>query len=131
MKKLKDRVFLGIVSGLIAAIPGRLLNTVEYRHGLVDSKYGQMAASLFTNKENSDLGQLLGYITNQVLTTTTGVATAYTLSAAGRDFAPLKGMGLGIIYWLGLYGLGSKIGLSPKNKKPLSTINPPAPAKGL
>ncbi|WP_366923076.1 hypothetical protein MFMK1_003569 [Metallumcola ferriviriculae] len=64
MKKIKDRFLLGVVSGLIAAIPGRLLNTAEYHAGLVDVKYGQMVSSLFTEKSkvNTKEGQLLGSI---------------------------------------------------------------------
>ncbi len=122
MKKIKDRIFLGIVSGLIGGMPGKLLNTIEYCNGLTDVKYGQMAASLFTSKKRSNLGQLLGSVSNEALVTSTGIAITYTLSATGRDFAVLKGMGIGIVYWFGLYGLSSRIGLSPKNKKPLSSL---------
>lgn len=122
MKKIKDRVLLGIVSGLIAAIPGRLLNTAEYSAGLTDAKYSHMAASLFTNKENSDLGQLLGSVANEAMVTTTGVAITYTLSATGRDSAVIKGIGVGTMYWFGLYGLTSALGILPKSKKPLSPL---------
>jgi len=47
-------------------------------------------------------------------TTTTGVATTYTLSATGRDYAVLKGMAIGGLYWFGLYGLSTKLGMPAK-----------------
>lgn len=31
MIKIKDRIFLGIISGIIASIPSQLLNVVEHK----------------------------------------------------------------------------------------------------
>lgn len=124
MKKIKDRLLLGIVSGLIGAIPGRLLNTAEYRKGLVDMKYGQMAANLFTNKAliNTPHGKILGSLANELLTTTTGTAITYVLSATGRDHRTLKGMSVGILYWFLLNGLGTKLTATTNKSKPISHI---------
>lgn len=124
MLKIKDRIVLGILSGIIGSIPGRLLNTIEYDLGIVDSKYGQMAAGLFIskNKVNTPTGKLLGSVANEFLATTTGIAVTYTLSATGRDKAVLKGMGVGSLYWFLLYGLSAPLANTSKSKKPASPL---------
>jgi len=124
MLRIKDRIFLGILSGLIGSIPGRLLNAVEYNRGIVDAKYGQMAAGLFINKNKADTpaGKLLGSVANELLAASTGISVTYTLAATGRDNAVLKGMGVGSLYWFLLYGLSAKLGDTPKSKKTVSPL---------
>lgn len=124
MQKIKDRILLGIFSGLIGSVPGRLLNAVEYDLGLTDSTYGQMAAHQFIskNKINTPDGVLLGSVANELIALSTGIAITYTLSATGRDHALIKGMGVGSFYWFLLYGLSSQLGKTPKSKKPLSLL---------
>ena len=124
MRKIKDRLLLGLVSGLIGATPGRLLNAAEYHRGIVDVKYGQMASSLFTGKKrvNTPEGKILGSLAHELLTITTGTAITYTLSATGRDYAPLKGMGIGALYWFMLYGLNTNLKYSAKNERPYSHL---------
>ena len=48
--KINDKIFLGTVSGLLGAIPGRLLNKVEFVLGLTDSRYEEMASSFFVKR---------------------------------------------------------------------------------
>lgn len=52
MEKIKHRIFLGIVTGLVASIPGRMFNEVEHKLGLTDMKYEEIAASLFTSQNS-------------------------------------------------------------------------------
>lgn len=122
--RIKDRILLGVISGLVGAIPGRLLNSIEYDLGYVDSKYGQMAASQFINKKkiNTPLGKLLGSAANGILAATTGVAVTYTLSATGRDRAVLKGIGVASLYWVLLYAISTRLGKTAKHIKPASPL---------
>ncbi len=108
--KIKDRITLGIVAGMIAAIPGRLLNAMEYRTGLTNFRYGETAAGLFMSAKQSRtvIGDLVGRIANQITVCATGVAGSYLLSLTGKDNAILKGAGLGAVYWMGIFGLSSK-----------------------
>ncbi|WP_050780776.1 hypothetical protein [Dethiobacter alkaliphilus] len=116
--KIKDRFLLGVISGLFGTIPVDALNSAQYRMGLTDRKYAHMAARFFTPKERT----ILGPVANETLNTSIGVMIAYALSASGRDFAALKGAGVGALYWFTLYGLTTGLGLLPKSKKPLSSI---------
>jgi hypothetical protein len=124
MKKIKDRISLGIISGVFSSIPGRLLNTFEYRAGLTDAKYGQMAANLFVSKKQVDTmeGRAIGAIVNGILTGVAGISAVYLLSMTGRDKAVIKGMGIGILFWLALFGLTPRVGIVEKTKKPLSPL---------
>lgn len=123
--KIKDRITLGIVAGTIAAFPGRLINTMEYRVGLTNFRYGETAAGLFMSAKQSRtvIGDLVGRIANQITVSATGVAGSYLLSLTGKDNAILKGAGLGAIYWMGIFGLSSKASsVMTKSKNPQSVI---------
>ena len=49
--KIKDRILLGIVSGLAASMPGRVLNELEFKRGLTDQTYEQAASSIFVKRK--------------------------------------------------------------------------------
>ena len=122
--KIKDRILLGIVSGLAASMPGRVLNELEFKRGLTDQTYEQTASSIFVKRKQIKTmpGKAIGIVANQALAASTGVLTAYVLSATGRDHAVLKGMGVGTLYWMALRGLPSKLGLALPQKKPLTPL---------
>ncbi|MDT3700650.1 MAG: hypothetical protein RO469_14660 [Thermincola sp.] len=122
MKKIKDRILLGAVSGFLAGLPADFLNKIENKLGLTDRSYDEMASSLFAHKNKSTTGKVLGSFANQTLNCSAGVLTAYTLSATGRDHAVLKGIGVGVLYWFALYGVTSGSGMLPKSKKPLTSL---------
>ncbi|HHU76172.1 MAG TPA: hypothetical protein GXZ24_04690 [Firmicutes bacterium] len=124
MKKIKDRVLLGVLVGVFSAIVGRLLNTFEYRAGLTDAKYDNMAANLFVDKRQigTPEGRTIGAVVNAVLTGVAGISIVYLLSMTGRDKPVLKGMGIGILFWLALFGLTPRVGIVERFKKPLSPL---------
>ncbi|EGW36325.1 hypothetical protein [Desulfosporosinus sp. OT] len=123
MHKIKDRIFLGIVAGMLGSIPGRILNKIEFEFGLTDSRYEQMAASLFVTKKDAhkSKGKVVGKIANSLLANAVGVATTYTLSATGRDYSLLKGIGITSIAWQGIYGISTQAHVR-KSKKPLAAM---------
>jgi multidrug transporter EmrE-like cation transporter len=120
MKKIKDRLLLGVIAGTLASIPGRVLNKIEFEAGLTDSRYEQMAALLLVNKKDAhkNPGKVIGKIVNGLLADAVGIATTYTLSTTGRDYAIFKGIGITSLAWLGMYGFGTKENMR-KSKKPL------------
>ena len=124
MIKIKDRIILGIISGILAGIPGRLINAVEYRFNLTDVKYGQMATNLFLPKRkiNTPVGRSIASLVNHIMISITGVITTYILSATGRDKSIIKGIGVTSIFWLLFFGLSSRLSLQVKTKKPLSPL---------
>ena len=122
--KIKDRILLGIVTGLVASMPGRVLNELEFKRGLTDQTYEQAASSIFVKRKQIKTmpGKAIGVIANQALAATTGVISAYVLSATGREYAIAKGMGIGTLYWMALKGLPLKLGFGLPQKKPLTPL---------
>jgi hypothetical protein len=124
MIKIKDRILLGVVSGLIGAIPPRLINEMEYKKGLTDLRYNRICLSLFTkkNKDTSINGNTLAALTNGVNSSAIGILIAYLYSFTGRDHALIKGAGAGAFAWVILNGfVGSQL-LKQKSKSPVPPI---------
>lgn len=124
MKKIKDRIVLSLICGVIAGFPSRILNTLEYYVGLTDVKYGQTAANLFLpeDKVNTKEAQITASLNNHVGLGILGSLIVYLLTATGRDHAALKGIGIGAVSWVAVYGLGAKFGVEVRSKKPLAPI---------
>ncbi|ATW25047.1 hypothetical protein [Candidatus Formimonas warabiya] len=124
MRKIGDRILLGIAAGIICGMPGRVVNDIEYHLRLTDVKYGQMASNLFLPKRKSDTkeARVIGSIVNHTMISLTGILVTYLLSATGRDKAVVKGMGVTSLLWMALFGLGPRLQLTVNSKKPLSSI---------
>lgn len=86
MFKIRDRILLGIITGVICGLPGRVTNAIEYQLGLTDVKYGQMASSLFLpkNKVNTREAKIVASVTNHINISMTGIFVTYLLSAIAR-----------------------------------------------
>lgn len=126
MKKIKDRVIIGASSALLAAILGRLVNGLEYRHGLTDEQYNQTGSSLLLPKNmaksNSLESKIIGSLVNNTMVSVSGTLISYLLSITGRDSAILKGAGFGAVEWVGIWGISARLGLKVNSKKPLTHI---------
>jgi hypothetical protein len=123
MAKIKDRITLGILGSLIAAIPGTSLDLIANKLRLSDYFYNH-ASTLFLprSKSNSLEGKIVSAFVNNLTMCLMGVSTAYLLSATGRDKAILKGSGIYAFSWLTLNGLFYKEVLEAKTKRPHSPI---------
>jgi len=119
LQKLKDLIMLGTVSGLLAGLPGRILNEIEFKKGLTDLNYPQMASTLLMEKKDvaSGEGVAAGNLLNSMLLCMAGIATAYTLTRTGKDFRQLKGIGIAYLYGILLGGVMPAVGLVKKPEK--------------
>lgn len=125
MPKIKDSIFLGVVAGMVGAIPGRLLNKMEFKLGLTDSRYEEMAAMPFVNKKDIDktIGKNVGKIANSLLSSMVGITTTYVLRMTGRDYFLLKGIGVSSLAWLGIYGLSSQARVRKTKKSSVALLS--------
>lgn len=123
MIKIKDRIILGMISGIVAALPAQLANAVEHKLGLIDIPYSQLASKLFIpeRKIKSTTGKSLSFLINSINTSVTGVFLTYLLSFTGKDKAIIKGIGTGTVLWVIGNGFVSNTLLT---KKPKKTITP-------
>lgn len=123
MAKIKDRIILGILGSLIAAIPGTSLDLIANKLRLSDYFYNH-ASTLFLprSKSNSLEGKIVSAFVNNITMCLMGVSTSYLLSATGRDKAIVKGSGVYAISWLTLNGFFYSKVLETKTKRPHSPI---------
>lgn len=124
MVKIKDRILLGALSGILASFPARIINRLSHAKKLTDIRYNPLAARLFLDEKEikTTPGVLTGAIVNNINTATTGVAITYLISATGRDNAILKGMGISAFLWILVDGALSSHLLKIKSKKPIGPI---------
>lgn len=89
MKKIKDRIVLGIVCNLVASIIPQTMNATAYKAGWTDMRFNQPAASLFLPKEeakaNTPVGKVTAFLVNLTMGSFVGVVMSYVLSITGRD----------------------------------------------
>ena len=87
-------------------------------------RYNRISISLFTknNKANSKKAKTLAAIVNNVNSGTFGVFTAYLLSFTGRDYAAIKGAGVGTFGWVIINGLIGSQMLKQTSKNPVQPI---------
>ncbi len=121
IKKIKDPIILGIVSGLIgncAKLAGNLFNRYVLKRS--DTTYPEIAAGMFMTKKerNKPIGMLVGGLADFGLGGILGIPMVYLLRYTGRDKAGIKGLGLGHFAWIAVYGaigrgFGTKRGVFP------------------
>jgi len=122
LKKIKDRILLGGISGVIASIPFQILSAYLHKQGVTDVPYGYSASKIFLTKETTKTsgGKVLSVPINFISVSVVGSLITYTLSYTGKDHAIIKGAGIGSLMWVGFSGLISNVGLNIKSKKPVT-----------
>jgi len=124
VKKIKDRIILGAIGGLIASAPIQIFDALLHERGITDVPYGYSASKVFLNKNKTKtpaskaLSGLINFTTSGLV----GTALAYTLSLTGKDKAVLKGAGVGAVMWLGIAGLLANVGLNVQSKRPITPL---------
>lgn len=119
MSKIKDRIILGIVAGLLANIPKAIGNELLYRNGMEKRRYGDIISGLHMplKQAKTKQGTAFGVVGDFLFSASMGIPLVYLLSFTGRGHAWIKG-------WLtGVAGFGlfrvllSTISFSQTNPK--------------
>lgn len=112
MKKIKDRFFLGIISGLGGNIAKIAVESFLRKTGFSSGDGRRTAAGIFLKKSDIDTtyGKVVGTIADNMIAAGLGVTCSYWLTLMGKDYYFLKGAGLGAAEWGSLYGVLSKLG---------------------
>jgi hypothetical protein len=124
MIKFKDYISLGMFCGVLAGVPPRMFNAMEYREGLTDERYNQTAASFLLPRIGlmpySRGSRTAAALVNNAVAGVSGVLIAYLLSLSGRDRAVMKGAFFGAAAWMVFRGLAGGLGLKTMSIKPLT-----------
>ncbi|MEW6182574.1 MAG: hypothetical protein AB1500_05270 [Bacillota bacterium] len=110
--RIKDRLILGAVTGLLGNIPKLALIAIAKRFNwaIMDGP-GKAAGMLVpAHRIATPQGRLVGYLADATIAALLGVTTVYVLSATGKDRAVLKGALGGQAGWTGLYGVLTTMG---------------------
>ncbi len=117
--KIKDRMLLGTVSGVIGNLAKEMAAGILIRNGRGNLSGPDMAAGIFLNRRQMlykrRKNKLVGVITDNAIGAMLGVLNTYMLSYTGKDYYLLKGLGCGHLAWVSLFGLLTKMGGSSKH----------------
>ncbi|EHQ91152.1 hypothetical protein [Desulfosporosinus youngiae] len=117
MQKIKDKLILGLVVGLLADIPKNLLCLTLFKADITTRKCSDLAASVFipTYKVFSKKGTLFGILCDFVVGSLSGIATVYLITSTGKvtkKNALIKGLLSGLVSFGIFRGLFIKVGTS-------------------
>lgn len=119
---LKDRLALGTIAGITGGIVSFCAQYPLYRIGWSLSTWPQRATGATVSKAyyNSTGARPLGMLTMIGISALFGIAQTYIYSVTGKDYRLLKASGFGVMSWLGVHGLGSRLTYSfdPKDSSP-------------
>lgn len=112
MQKIKDRIMLGVLTGLAGNVVKLSITKVAKKLGWADIDGPVKAAGMIvpTYKTATSGGMAVGYITDSIIAAILGITTVYLLSFTGKDKAALKGAFSGQAMWGILYGMLSTMG---------------------
>ena len=94
MRRIKDRIVLGLIAGLGANIVKEAIAETGIHSGLTKYSCRRMIPRILLNKKQANTwkGWVLGTTTDLSFAALTGVLITYTLSYTGKDYSKLKGV---------------------------------------
>lgn len=120
--KIKDRIVLGIVAGLIGNAVKTIYSLSAIKMGLGKISPIKKATGMFLNKRQMLVkkrkNSIIGLLADNTVGAVLGILGTYLLTFTGKDYHRLKGIGLGNFAWLSAYGVLSTMGAT--RTKPLS-----------
>ena len=94
MRRINDRLILGLLAGLAANLIKETIGEVGVRSGLTSYTCRRMIPLIFLNKKDAKTwkGWVIGTSADMSVAGMIGVLICYTLSLTGRDYGFLKGV---------------------------------------
>jgi hypothetical protein len=124
MRKIKDRIILGTITGIISSAPLQIIDALIYRHGITDLPFVYLASKIFLTKKKTKTtaGKAISSLVNFANSSFISTTITYMLSLTGKDRALIKGAGFGILMWIFIAGLLSNLGLNIKSRRPVTPL---------
>lgn len=115
---LKDKVMVGVIVGVLADAVKLIVNYLLYKLGYATVVFWQIIATRFLEKEflSTPSAYIIGAIADITVTAALGVVFIYSIYFIGREYLIIKGIGFGLIIWVGLFG--TLLGQSVHDKIP-------------
>lgn len=112
--KIKDRIILGVVSGLLANQIKEFSSLALRKFGLGDMDGPKKAAGMFLPKykmlfyDRNTKAKIIGHAVDSTIGSMLGMCMVFVLTNTGKKHYVLKGMSLGHVGWVSLYGFLSR-----------------------
>ncbi|MCK8825391.1 hypothetical protein [Fuchsiella alkaliacetigena] len=102
-----DPITLGAITGIVANIPKEIMKLIFQQFGWQRYSYTQIAAGLFVPQDlvSNPLSLIFGAITDLTVAASLGVLTVYIIKNTGDDYPLFKGLLVGMMSYIFLYGL--------------------------
>jgi len=116
MKKINNRVYLGLISGIVGLIAFTLTDIIFLKKGISKRSYPTIAAEIigFSRREAEKWsGQFLGILIEVGLCMVGGILMVKMITTYGRDKLVLKGLLVGLTFGRAITAILSKL----SNKK--------------
>lgn len=112
MKKIKDRMILGVVAGLGANVVKLTLSKIFQKLNWAEIGGPERAAGMLIPPHTliRKKGKVVGYLADAVISGAIGTASVYAFSILGKEKAILKGTLSGQAAWTFLYGVLGTMG---------------------
>ncbi|MDA8228577.1 MAG: hypothetical protein M0T74_12935 [Desulfitobacterium hafniense] len=116
MKKIKDRMVLGLIAGGAGVLLQTIFDEISVRVGISKRSYRTTAAGIWVSSRRQAekwQGQLFGFFMNSFLAMLGGISIVNIFSKSGRDHWLIKGLYFGMTFGAIINGLLSSL---PMNK---------------
>lgn len=116
MNKIRDRVVLSVLAGVLGNAAKTLIDEVSLRAQISQRSFRETAAGVWVSKKSeasNPKGQVLGELLDIGMATVGAFGLMTLLSRTGRDHYPFKGALLGLIHGSAVSGIVSGL---PQNK---------------
>ena len=101
MRKINDRIYLGMLSGIIGWVAFRLTDVLLFKNGISKRSYPTIAAGILVSSRREAekwSGQFLGTLMDMGLCMVGGVSMVKMLTTFGRDKLVPKGLFFGLAF---------------------------------
>lgn len=119
MKRIKDSMLVGMLSGLLGVICMDLSSLLLWRNKKLEGLHGHIAGSMIMNtfKLNKGKNFLIGQLFHMSVGSAIGVGMVEILKKYGKDHYILKGGFLSVTVWSILYNFGQRMGFYKMNPR--------------
>lgn len=115
MNKIRDRIVLSVVAGVLGNMAKTLVDEVSLRAKISQRSFRETAAGVWVSRREASnpKGQVLGELLDIGMATVGAFGLMTLLSRTGRDHYPFKGALLGLVHGSAVSGIVSGL---PQNK---------------
>lgn len=124
MKKIKDRMLLGVIGGVAGNLVKLSLGYYFKKKKLAEIDGPERAAGMLVPPHTifTKEGKIVGYLADGAVGSLLGVSMVYLLSITGKNQGVLKGAATGQAMWTFLYGVLGTLGATKVNAATPKTV---------